>query len=339
MSMLRTVVILHPGGLGDLLLAVPAIQHLRERFSSHEFLLCGQTQAAEFLHACGFVDGYLSVESTASMPLFSGMLPEDSLLSDWLSRCDFAVAWIRDDTGTVGATLRSSGAAAVVVQSPSAPALSATHQSDRFIEIAGGEAGQVSMASLTIPHAFREEADSYLAACGFPQGRPMAIVHPGSGSRHKCVTPAVLLPVLEELKAEGLEPVLLEGLADRETAKRLVGHLSPRPILIRPPSVRLLGGLLSKADLFLGHDSGVTHLAALLGIATVALFGPTDPARWAPRGSAVTVVNGKPCRCDSWEAVKACLEKPCLDIAPAAILAACRTIRAARAPVLNPRIC
>jgi ADP-heptose:LPS heptosyltransferase len=100
-------------------------------------------------------------------------------------------------------------------------------------------------------------------------------------------------------------------------------------------SIRLLAGVLSLVDFFLGHDSGVTHLSALLGTPTVALFGPTEPARWAPRGRAVTVMRETPCRCASWDAVRNCRDKPCLELSPSAILAACRTIHTRG---VNPRI-
>jgi ADP-heptose:LPS heptosyltransferase len=117
--------------------------------------------------------------------------------------------------------------------------------------------------------------------------------------------------------------------------QRLLIHMARHPILLSGLSLRLLAGVLSQVDLFLGHDSGVTHLAALLGTPTVALFGPTDPERWAPRGRAVAVIREKPCRCASWDAVRNCIEKPCLDLSPPAILAACRTMRTLGA---NPRI-
>jgi heptosyltransferase III len=326
--MSRTVVILHPGGFGDLLLAIPAIRGLRERFPLHQIILYGHAEAAQLLVECGLIDRGLSAQSAACTALFGGMPPDDPLLRDWLSRCDFAVAWTRDETGTVAAALSSSGAAAVVVESPFAPALSSTHQSDRFIEIMGGQARQASMARLAIPNAVREEADACLAGYRIRQEQPIAMVHPGSGSRHKCVTPAVLLPVLEGLEAEGLEPVLLEGPADHEMVEQLSGRLSHYPVCLSGLSVRLLAGVLARADVFLGHDSGVTHLAALLGTPTVALFGPTDPSRWAPRGSAVTAISGSLCRCASWEAVKACVEKRCLEICSETILAACRGVRA-----------
>jgi ADP-heptose:LPS heptosyltransferase len=333
--MSRTVFILHPGGFGDLLLSVPAIQGLRERFRSHQFLLCGQDESAEFLADCGLVDRWLSAQSTACTTLFGGAAPDDPLLRDWLSRCDLAVAWTHDDTGTLAATLEDCGAAAVVVESPFGSRLSRVHQSERFLEIVGGQCGQVWRTPLTVPNAIREQADAYLGGLGASRQRPLAMIHPGSGSRHKCVTPAVLRPVLKGLEAEGMQPLLLDGPADHEMVQRLLIDMARHPILLSGLSIRLLAGVLSQVELFIGHDSGVTHLAALLGTPTVALFGPTDPARWAPRGRAVMVIQEKPCFCASWDAVRNCIEKPCLALSPPAILAACRTIQTLG---VNPRI-
>ena len=325
--MSRTVFILHPGGFGDLLLAVPAIRSLRERFPSHQVLLCGQDESAEFLADCGLVDRWLSAQSTACTALFGGAAPDDAFLRDWLCRCDLAIAWTQDDAGTLAATLKDCGAADVMVESPFASRLSSIHQSERFLEIVGGQSGQASRAPLTVPNTVPEQAEAYLAGLGVSRQRPLAMIHPGSGSRHKCVTPAVLLPVLEGLEEEGMQPLLLDGPADHEMVQRLLIHMARHPILVSGLSIRLLAGILSQVDLFLGHDSGVTHLAALLGTPTVALFGPTEPGRWAPRGRAVTVIRENPCRCASWDAVRNCIEKPCLELSPPAILATCRTIR------------
>jgi heptosyltransferase III len=44
---------------------------------------------------------------------------------------------------------------------------------------------------------------------------------------------------------------------------------------------------LARARIYIGNDSGITHLAAAVGTPTIVLFGPTDPAVWAPRGSRV----------------------------------------------------
>ena len=49
---------------------------------------------------------------------------------------------------------------------------------------------------------------------------------------------------------------------------------------------------LARGRIYIGNDSGITHLAAAVGTPTVAIFGPTDPALWAPRGEQVRIVSG-----------------------------------------------
>jgi ADP-heptose:LPS heptosyltransferase len=49
---------------------------------------------------------------------------------------------------------------------------------------------------------------------------------------------------------------------------------------------------LASARVYIGNDSGITHLAAAVGTPVVAIFGATDPAVWAPRGDRVSVVGG-----------------------------------------------
>ena len=53
-----------------------------------------------------------------------------------------------------------------------------------------------------------------------------------------------------------------------------------------------LAGVLASASLYLGNDSGVTHLAAAVGAPTIAVFGPTDPVIWAPVGPRVITWGG-----------------------------------------------
>ena len=85
----------------------------------------------------------------------------------------------------------------------------------------------------------------------------------------------------------------------RELAKRLAmpvrwcaGPEEQLDNAVRIDNLFELACWLATARLYIGNDSGITHLAAAVGIPVVAIFGPTDPAVWAPRGDRVRVVSG-----------------------------------------------
>jgi ADP-heptose:LPS heptosyltransferase len=108
-------------------------------------------------------------------------------------------------------------------------------------------------------------------------------VHPGSGSTAKNWPAERFAEAARRLSA-GRPWLLVLGPAEEESAEW------PGAVLAREWPLRPLGAALSRAGLVLGNDSGVAHLAAASGAPTLTLFGPTDPARWAPVGlRAVTV--------------------------------------------------
>lgn len=113
-------------------------------------------------------------------------------------------------------------------------------------------------------------------------------IHPGSGSATKNWASSRFLALVEQLSAD--RPwLLVEGPADEVAAATLLSH--PRAVRARGLSVRVLGAVLARAGLYVGNDSGVSHLAAAFGAPTLALFGPTDPAVWSPVGRRVTAVR------------------------------------------------
>jgi heptosyltransferase III len=123
-----------------------------------------------------------------------------------------------------------------------------------------------------LPPASRHATDFYLAQVGAPGGASPRIPCPPQPRTHLALHPYSGSPAknwpLENFQALArLEP--FEWCQDRFDD---LGELA---------------GWLSGARLFVGNDSGITHLAAAVGTPTLALFGPTDPAVWAPRGAHV----------------------------------------------------
>jgi len=94
--------------------------------------------------------------------------------------------------------------------------------------------------------------------------------------------------VAARLAEEGITPVAVVGPGEEWMAEPLVDGAGAR---IAPTAWPLpeIAALLAACDAAVGNDSGLTHLAAVVGCPTVALFGPTDPARTAPVGGARVV--------------------------------------------------
>jgi ADP-heptose:LPS heptosyltransferase len=115
-------------------------------------------------------------------------------------------------------------------------------------------------------------------------------LHPGSGARSKN-WPAERFAGLADALAPGQRVAVVHGPADDAAVSRLT-TLLPRARVLAALPLPVLGAVLSRAGLFVGNDSGVSHLAAAYGAPTFALFGPTDPDVWAPPGARVLRAPG-----------------------------------------------
>lgn len=321
--MKRSVVAIHPGALGDVLLAVPAIKKLASQFPRHNILLIARASVSRLLADCRVIDGWIPAESQICSGLFARFGCQSNELGSHLERCDAAVAWTEDVDGSLADVLREYGVLKIWIQSPFSSALQRKHQRERFLETIGeGSASGLGEEALQISDHLHEEGRIYLESKGIIKGRSLVLVHPGSGSIHKCLRPEKLACIIQQLQSREMSPVLLEGPADQDTLEGVLRLLSKKPPVLRDLDLSLLAGVLAHTDLYLGHDSGVTHLAALLGVRTVAVFGPTDHHRWAPHGRHVTILRGASCLCPTWQAVKNCHEKSCLDLRIEEILSA-----------------
>ncbi len=330
---MRTITIIHPGTLGDVLLSLPAVKALRASFPGRKFGLLAGSEVGKLLQACGEIEQFFPLESDALASLLgdhamsSSQASASQALHEWLNRCDLAVCWMADRDGRLARRLGDLGVDRVIVGSPLSPDYRAAHQADRFIEIireavtANGYEGKLNIHDKVL-----EAAKGRLEAVGVLGKQPLAIVHPGSGSPHKCSEPTLLAGAVEWLRAHGAVPVLVGGPADDEKLAEVSGRCADCPPVFQGLDVLSMAGLLAQAQLFLGHDSGLTHLAAALHLPTVALFGPTDSNRWAPRGLHVSVLSGASCLCRErgWQAVQQCPDKPCLRVPVESLVLACK---------------
>ncbi len=171
--------------------------------------------------------------------------------------------------------------------------------------------------------------DSLSAAAGQILSEPDSILCHLASSQIKKEWPVAHWVALHCLAADsGLRLVFASGVGKRE--EQLLNqfkYLAPRAMTVSPiPDLGLYLAVLKRAAVFVSADTGPLHFAAGLGVPVVALFGPTDPRRWAPVGGTHRVLSAARCSCAGGVAV--CQSAvPCMaTILPERVLAEIRSV-------------
>jgi ADP-heptose:LPS heptosyltransferase len=211
---------------------------------------------------------------------------------------DAAVAWCADSDGALTRELRARGAAMVVVATARPRPGQTVHIARSLIEslrpLGVVAASHSEPPTIRVSTGGERQAREELSALGL-EGRPFVAIHPGSGSAAKNWPAERFGALADVLRSRfGLPSLILGGPADEEALTRLRAATSdPCPLLFDRP-LQVVAAVVRRARAFLGNDSGLSHLAGLLGVRTLALFGPTDPALWSPLGPCVRVLRSVP---------------------------------------------
>jgi heptosyltransferase-3 len=125
------------------------------------------------------------------------------------------------------------------------------------------------------------------------RSRLRVVFHPGSGGAKKNHSPDFWLNLIRSFRksiprAQEM-PVILLGPAEEKLLPLFSGEKEAE--LLLSPGMGRLSLLLQEASLYIGHDSGITHLSAMLGAPTIALFRQTSVAQWKPLGPKVKVIE------------------------------------------------
>jgi heptosyltransferase-3 len=321
------LLIVHPGGIGDVLLALPAIRTLRFRHSADEVGLLAARQVGQLLLDCHEINTTFFLESGELTDLLSGGAPRASPFFTWLEGCELVQCWMADRDGQLAASLSGQGKRHSIIRSARTVSSNKRHQSDRYLEAAecSGFAPRAEK-----PLCLREDMEtvgrSALNLAGVPRSQSYAVIHPGSGSLHKCCDPSLFVSILDWLMEKRFVPLIVKGPADEKQINGIQAEWTQPVHLLEYCDLSALAWIIKNAALYVGHDSGITHLAAALAVPTVACFGPTDEACWGPRGKSVAVIRGAACHCTDWDAVQQCREKPCLRISSASLIQVCEAM-------------
>jgi hypothetical protein len=294
------VFLYRPGGLGDLLVTLPAIAFLRRRFSGIPLHLIAGKRPGELLKKAGLVDFVHSSDDPVWARLYSE--DRDSAPPDWPGRVSPSAMWswfLNDPSpefGRNGRRFFGGDFRAFVYDAASGVPLSRFFfgRTAAAAGVAGTDAEFADCARLPIPEDWRSAGKKFFfdrppsSAVGpASPGEipPFAVIHPGSGGASKCWPLDRFLEMAVRLAGSGWAGILVTGQAEeRLDAGPAEKALPPGWRRIHDPPLEALAGLLSRCAVYLGNDSGVTHLAAAAGARVTALFRRPNVPAWRPFG-------------------------------------------------------
>ncbi|RLB14419.1 MAG: hypothetical protein DRG63_08535 [Deltaproteobacteria bacterium] len=278
------ILIIRPGALGDTLMLLPCLRALSQ---THRIVVAGRRPGIDFLghyvHTCFDIDRSPWYRLFLARPAAEGLPGNPS---------DRVICFLADPDGTIQNNLETYYPQAKTFLFPSLPA---PHQGMHVAEYVCQCLVKARVA-LNPKKVLHDATEIPVLAPSPSAFRDHLVIHPGSGDKKKNYSLPFWVKLMEELgKFYQRAPLHMKVLLGPAEAKQ-------RPffqelvcaqgwtISFTPSSDALLH-LLRHTLLFIGHDSGITHLAAMAGAATIALFKASDPRLWRPLGPRVRLLQ------------------------------------------------
>lgn len=123
------------------------------------------------------------------------------------------------------------------------------------------------------------------------RSRSVVAIHPGAGKAKNRWPADRFAAVANELNKRGIPIIVMGGPSDSEIVTDMLKGLQFSPVLLSGESIGRVAAVMERLSLFICNDTGVLHVAAAVGCHTLALFGPTDPLRWAPLSERVKTLR------------------------------------------------
>ena len=279
--MLSRILVIRGGAIGDFILTLPAIKLLRDSFPAAHLEILGYQHMAALALMSRYANATRSIEYGPLSSFFSRSGECAPELVDYFSRFQQIVSYLFDPDGIFASNLRRAGVRNLIV-GPS--------------KISGQEHAARQLARPLESLGLYLDSSTAVALPNEPRkvDRSLIAIHPGSGSETKNWPIERFIELAAALiqSDESRRLLLVGGEADEEQVIQLARALpnEKRTVLKNLP-LPDLAGILQNCALFIGHDSGISHLAAAVGTPCLLLFGPTDPAIWAPVNLQVRVLR------------------------------------------------
>jgi ADP-heptose:LPS heptosyltransferase len=290
----RRLAVLRANGLGDYVVAEPALAALRATYPDAEVTLLGAQ------HHVGLLAGRPSpVDRVVTVPLMPGVRvgPEPDASEDeieaWAAEqraygYDLAIQMHGGGRNSNALLLRLGARVTAGSATPDAPRPDRwvpywpfQHDTVRWLEVAAAAGATPTRVEPSVEVTAEDLASSRAVVPA--SDAPLLVVHPGATDARRCYPEERLGAIAQDLADRGARVVVAGGPSEAERVARVVSGMRSTPeTAVGTLDLPGLVGLLSRATLVLGNDSGPRHLAGAVGTPTVAVFTYANLADVAP---------------------------------------------------------
>ena len=276
---LSRILVIRGGAIGDFILTLPAIKLLRDSFPTAHLELLGYKHIVALAEMSGYANAARSIEYSGLSSFFSRDRELPPELVEYFGSFQQVVSYLFDPDRIFAHNLRRAGVRNLITGSPKI-----TDQEHA--------ARQLARPLERLALYLHDPAARILPNEPRKPDRSLIAIHPGSGSATKNWPVERCMEMSRQLLKEDLRLLLVGGEADEEVMQRMEELLpEDRVETAKNLPLPVLAKRLQNCALFIGHDSGISHLAAAVGTSSLLLFGPTDPAIWAPQNPQVRVLR------------------------------------------------
>lgn len=272
------------GAIGDFILTVPVFAALREMFPSAHVELLGYPNVTDLALKSGVADEVRSIDARPMASFFNRKGHTNDELGEYFAGFNIVVSFLYDPDLFFQTNVKACADHIQFVQG--------IHKPD---DTNGTHATEALLAALQSLAIFDADPVPRLDFKTSPTNDESWIAaHPGSGSPRKNWPVNRWFELLRGLSTE-YHLLVIGGEADLEQLEVLEAALSGvrYEFMVQQPLTDV-GTRLQACRAFIGHDSGITHLAAAVGLPGVCLWGETNDAVWRPRSERFELIHGGP---------------------------------------------
>ncbi|HEU5123485.1 MAG TPA: glycosyltransferase family 9 protein [Verrucomicrobiae bacterium] len=275
------ILVIRGGAIGDFILTLPAIAALRRQFPDAHLEVLGYPHIVQLAVAGRLVDKVQSIEAGPLAGFFARNGTLNSELVEYFSSFNLIISYLFDPDEIFKTNVARCTKAQFIVGPHRPKETDTIHATQTFLK---------PLERLAI---FDADPFPHLSINSQPSTLNLIALHPGSGSEKKNWSEAKWADLLQHLLTTTIADLLLVGgEAEGERLQRLAAALPPTRVRVAQSlSLVELAQLLQHCTTFVGHDSGISHLAAALGIPAVILWGDTIEQIWRPPHERVVIVK------------------------------------------------